>query len=72
VILTDNPKILIRKMSQYRRKMTGFFSICAIAIVSVWKHGINWPTAGLLFGAFLVLCGSISTEKLVMKWLEKR
>jgi hypothetical protein len=50
--------------------MWGFFSVQAICALAAWKHGITWPTAALSGGAFLVYVGAISTEKILLKWLE--
>ena len=61
------------RIQKIRRKMWAFnivqFVICAPA---AWRHGVSWPLAALSGGTFLVFTGAISTEKILLKWIDKR
>jgi len=62
-------------MNEYkpiRRKTWAFYTVQLICAICAYSKGITWPCAALSGGTFLVYVGAISTEKILLKWLDKR
>jgi hypothetical protein len=61
-------------MNEYkpvRRKTWAFYSVQLICAIAAYKSGITWACAALSGGAFLVYVGAISTEKILLTWLNR-
>jgi hypothetical protein len=64
---------IIKKTNWLRRKTWAFYVVeLAICAVSAYRFEMNWPLAVLSGGIFLVYVGAISTEKILLKWLDKK
>jgi hypothetical protein len=52
-----------------RRKTWAFFSALFICAVSAFRFSMGWPLACLIGFIFAVFVGAISTEKILLAWI---
>jgi len=54
-----------------RRKTRGFFSALFICAVSAFRFKMDWPLACLIGFLFMLFVGAISTEKILLAWINR-
>jgi hypothetical protein len=63
---------MIEKIKKIRRKTGAFYSVMVICAISSFRFEMSWPLAAVISGCFLVYCGSVSAEKILLKYLDKK
>jgi hypothetical protein len=62
----------INPIKSARRKTWAFYCIQLICAIAAYKTGIAWPLVVLSGGVYLVFVGAISTEKILLAWINKK
>jgi membrane protein required for beta-lactamase induction len=54
-----------------RRKTWAFFSALIVCAVSAFRFSMDWPLACLIGFLFMLFVGAISTEKILLAWINR-
>jgi len=62
---------IVNNYKPVRRKTWAFFYVMTICTISAFRFAMSWPLACLIGFLFLVFVGAISTEKILLAWINR-